>query len=85
MKKTIYRTIIQLTVLSDEPVPDGMCLEEIGANCDDGDFCGKSEYKEFNKPITGKDAANAVIDTGSDTEFFQMDKDGNDLETEEES
>lgn len=58
MKKTIYRTIIHAVVLSEEPIPDG-------------DFCGNSAYIEFNKPISGKDAANAVIRTGSDPDFFK--------------
>lgn len=80
MKKQIYRTVIQMTVLSEYPIPDGMDLEEIAGNCVDGDFCGKSEYKKINEPITGKRAANAVLDTGSDTEFFQMDNEGNEIE-----
>jgi hypothetical protein len=81
-KKTIYRTVIQVVVLSEEPIPDDMSFEEIDANCVDGDFCGSSDYIEHNKPITGKEAAKAVIGTGSDPVFFQMDKDGNELEEE---
>ena len=41
MKKKIYRTVIQMTVLSEEPLPDGISLEEVVANCYDGDFIVK--------------------------------------------
>lgn len=80
MKKKIYKTVIQITVLSEDPIPDGMDIEEITSNCYDGDYCGKGEFKKFNIPITGKNAADAVYDTGSDPEFFQMDDNGNEIE-----
>jgi hypothetical protein len=84
MKKPIYRTVIQITVLSEEPIPEGMDLEEIAAECEDGEFCGKFEHKKLNEPIAGKEAADAIKDTGSNTEFFGMDNEGNELEEEEE-
>ena len=83
--KKIYRTVIQLTVLSEEPLPEGMGIDEIDANCEDGDFCGKAEWLKVNEPITGKRAAKAVQDTGSDTEFFNMDLLGNEIEEEDEN
>ena len=79
-KKKIYRTVIQMTVLSEEPLPEGMSFEEIDANCSDGDFCGKTDFLKVNEVLEGREAAIAVEDTGSDPEFFQMDKDGNELE-----
>jgi hypothetical protein len=81
-KKKIYRTTIQMIVLSEEPLSEGMSFEEIDANCDDGDFCGKTEWLKVNEVLEGREAAIAVEDTGSDPEFFQMDKDGNELEEE---
>jgi hypothetical protein len=80
MKKTIYRTVIQLTVLSEEPLPKGMSLDEIDANCEDGDFCGKSEFIKTNEPLEGEDAVKAIEDTGSMTQFFQMDREGNEID-----
>lgn len=77
MKKTIYRTVIQLTVLSEEPLPQGMSINQIDANCEDGDFCGKADYIKTNEPLVGREAALAIEDTGSETEFFQMDINGN--------
>jgi hypothetical protein len=77
MKKTIYRTVIQLTVLSEKPLPEGMSLDEIEANCEDGDFCGKVDHIKTNEPLEGLRAAIAVEDTGSMPQFFQMDREGN--------
>ena len=81
--RKIYRTIIQLTVLSEEPLHEGMGIDEIDANCEDGDFCGKADWIKVNEEVIGKEAADAVKDTGSDPEFFQMDDDGNEIEDDE--
>lgn len=69
-----------MTVLSEEPLPEDMSIEEIDENCSDGDFCGKTDWQKVNEVLEGREAAIAVEDTGSDPEFFQMDKDGNELE-----
>jgi hypothetical protein len=79
-KKKIYRTVIHMTVLSEEPLPEGISIEEIEANCSDGDFCGKTDYLKINEVLEGREAAVAIGDTGYDPEVFQMDKDGNELE-----
>ena len=78
-KKKIYRTVITLTVYSDYPLPEGMSLEEIDANCEDGDFTGKTEFSEVNTVLIGQEAADAVLGVGSSPDFFQMDENGNEL------
>jgi hypothetical protein len=78
-KKKIYRTLILLTVLSENPIPEGMSIEQIDAECSDGDFTGKTDWQKVNEVIEGEEAANAVRDTGSSTDFFQMDENGNEL------
>ena len=62
-----------------------MDIEEISYNCSDGDYCGKTEWLKINEPLVGKRAANAVKDTGSDPEFFQMDLLGNEINEEDEN
>ena len=69
--------------MSEEPIPEGVDLEEIDANCADGDYCGKTEWIKTNETLIGKEAAEAVEDTGSMPQFFQMDRDGNELNDEE--
>jgi hypothetical protein len=82
-KKVLYRSVIQYEVLSEEPIPDGMDLEEIIAECYDGEYSGKSEIIVSNKPIVGKRAVKFVEKQGSDVEFFNMDANGNELEEED--
>ena len=79
-KKKIYRTLILLTVLSDRPISEGMSIGDIDAECEDGDFTGKTDWQKVNEVLEGREAALAVIDTGSDTDFFQMDEDGNEFD-----
>jgi hypothetical protein len=84
-KVKIYKTLILLTVLSDRPLQEGMSIADIDAECEDGDFTGKTDWQEVNTVLEGKEAADAVRDTGSSTDFFQMDEDGNELNDDEES
>ena len=78
-KRKIYRTVIMLTVLSDRPLQEGMSIGDIDAECEDGDFTGKTDWQEVNTELEGEEAANAVRSTGSSTGFFLMDEDGNEL------
>ena len=64
-KKKIYRTLILLTVLSDRPLSEGMSIAQIDAECDDGDFTGKTDWQKVNEVLEGSEAALAVRDTGS--------------------
>jgi len=35
-----YRSIIQLNIISDEPIPNNITLDEIMNSCDDGKYIG---------------------------------------------
>jgi len=77
-KKTIYKTVVSITVLSDEPL-DGASLDDIAYQIEDGDWVGYNLiHKE--KPIKGSAAIQAISDSGSDPAFFFMDQDGYPLE-----
>ena len=84
-KKTIYRTQILLTVLSDRLIPEGMSLEDIDAECSEGEFTGKTEWQEVNTELVGEKAADAVRGVGSSIDFFQMDEEGNEVNEFEEN
>lgn len=81
MKKTIYRHVLTVEILSEEPLNENGSwpLEEIASAITDGDWSGATTWTKVNEPVEGKDAVKAVIGQGSDPEFFQMDKEGNDL------
>jgi hypothetical protein len=79
MLKKIYRTVIQMTVLSEEPIGD-VEMQEILNQTDSGDWIGHNVTQVQDEILTGTKAVVAIEDTGSDTEFFRMDKSGNELE-----
>lgn len=83
-KKVLYKSIIQIEVLSEEPIPQGMDIEEIMCECTDGEYSGKTTVIIENKPVVGKRAVNMVVNQGSDPEFFQMDSRGYELSDEDE-
>jgi len=78
-KKTLYRTVIQLEIISETPIEHSMSVSEMQRECDDGEFSGSTDTVISNEPISGKAAAAKVIEQGSDTEFFNMDEDGNEI------
>ncbi|HLO91585.1 MAG TPA: hypothetical protein VK172_10520 [Lentimicrobium sp.] len=78
-KKTIFRSVITLEVLSDEPIPDDISLSSIANECDNGSYSGITDYKVINQPVSGKRAVKLIHAQGSDPEFFMMDENGNDI------
>lgn len=86
-QRKFYKTIINVTVLSEEPIEassvggvgGGCALSEIAYNITEGDMSGVLEIGETTT-LNGKEAADALIEQSSDPEFFQLDANGNDLE-----
>ena len=82
-KKQLYRTFITLEVLSEQPIPDNISLSEISNECENGDYSGITDWLITNEPIVGLEAAEKLKEMGSDPEFFRMDENGNDLDSDE--
>lgn len=89
MAKKIYRTVVRYEILSEEPFSDKSgdnedLLSFIARECIYGSWSGHFlEEEVLNEELEGKKAADAIIAQGSDTEFFNMDEEGNNLEEEE--
>ena len=83
MKKIIYRSVIQIEVLSSEPIPDNWKINDIVDEYTDGQYSGVHEFKIKDKPVKGKKAVALILNQGSDPGFFFMDDKGNDIEDEE--
>jgi predicted metal-binding protein len=76
-KRKFYKTVYQVTVLSEEPV-NFESLTDIAAAITDGDCSG--EYTTTSsETINGKQAADALKAQRSDPGFFMLDDDGNNL------
>lgn len=81
MKKTIYKTVIQIEILSDEPIeaPETLTLDQIDYEITGGAWSGDRKVTTANKPLKGVKAADAVLNQGSSPDFFQMDEAGNEI------
>lgn len=76
--RTFYRTIVTVEVLSEEPLPPQISLDDIAMEIDDGDWSGKVEFGP-SEPIDGPTAARLLRAQGSDPEFFQLNEQGEDV------
>jgi len=83
-KKTIYRTVIQIEVLSEDPIPEGTSITDIEQECDTGSYSGTHSWMAKNQPITGQAAADLLLAQGSSVDFFGMDEEGNDIRDDSE-
>jgi hypothetical protein len=79
-KKKIYKSVLKVEILSEEPLDDCLSLSDIDCQITNGDWSGTEEWDTHNIELVGKEAADAIIHQGSDPDFFQMDEDGNDID-----
>lgn len=77
MKKTIYKTVIVVEVLSEEPIGSEMNLSEIVEEGETGSFSIMTYDKINDKPLKGIRAVREMNLHGSDVSFFGMDEKGN--------
>jgi len=77
-KKTLYRNVIVLEVLSEEPI-NGMSIDDIQDECQNGSFSGIHHFKVTNRALIGGVAVKECLKHGTDVEFFQMDANGFDM------
>lgn len=75
--RKFYKTVIKFTVLSEVPIPSGMTLGSIADECLNGDW-SMGNYVRKETEIDGKQAANALLNQGSEPEFFGLTDKGKD-------
>lgn len=83
-KKTIYRTLITLIVLSEEEIDENLDLQSIIDECDTDAYLKGCISFSKPRPLKGKTAVIEIEKAGSDAGFFNMDTLGNDLSEMEE-
>jgi hypothetical protein len=83
MKKTIYKTVIQLEFLSEEPFDVNSDLENLIYEGYEGDLSMYRAPIMSNKPIKGKRAVAELEKHSSSFEFFEMDEEGNKIDDDE--
>lgn len=82
MKKKLYKSIIQIEVLSEEPI-NGMSLTSIIDEGDSGCLSIRTKDIKLDREIKGIRCVKEMKLHGSDVAFFQMDEKGNDTSEEE--
>ena len=77
--RKFYCTVIHIEVLSEDELPETMDLEGIHYAITDGDCSG---LVKWDTPLTlsGRQAADALYNHGSDPGFFQLTNAGEDVE-----
>jgi hypothetical protein len=78
-KRKFYKTVVQVTILSDEKVSPDIDLYSIHHQITDGGWSGEVEIVK-SKKIDGKAMAKELMNQNSDPEYCRLDKNGNDLE-----
>jgi hypothetical protein len=78
-ERKFYHHIITLDVVSETPINDRN-LSSIVRDMVVGDLSGNWQLTSVE--IDGATAVNILLAHGSDTEFFRLDEDGNDLDDE---
>jgi hypothetical protein len=77
-KRKFYKTVLKVVVLSEEPF-EWDSLEGVATAITDGGCSG--DVKEVGSVLmSGREAAKALMDQGSDPGFFRLDEDGEDVE-----
>lgn len=77
--RKFYKTVIQITVLSEEPIPEELEVSDVIREMTDGGYSG-FVHTISTEQLDGKGAALALSAQGSDPEFFQIDIDGNEVD-----
>lgn len=76
--RKFHKTVVQVEILSEEPI-EITDLNSIHYNITEGDWSGVVKVKS-SKELTGKQAATALLNQGSDPGFFRLTTDGKDAE-----
>jgi hypothetical protein len=71
-----YKTTFTIDVLSEEPLGDCLSLGQIDYAITDGDCVG-SNLRQVEAELTSKEMAQALLEAGSEPDFFMLDDDGN--------
>jgi hypothetical protein len=77
-KREFHKTVIQVEVLSEEPVGE-TSLEPVHQQITEGDWSGTVSTVST-ETLDGKQAAEALLNQGSDPSFFRITKNGQDTE-----
>lgn len=77
--RKFYKTVVTVTILSEDPVNQNIDLGGINHQITDGDWSGEVAMGESQK-VTASEVAKLLEEQGSDPSFFGLDSEGNDVD-----
>ena len=80
MKGKLYKSVLKVEILSEEPYPEVMSLNQVAFDIVEGECSGVIEWDSLNAELHGSEAVKECYKIGSDHSFFQLDEDGNETE-----
>jgi hypothetical protein len=78
-ERKFYKLVVTVTVLSEEPIGEEVDLESIAYGISQGDWSGQTDYGTPEE-VDGPTMARLLQEQGSDTEFFLLSEEGEDLD-----
>ena len=79
-QKKLYKSVLKVVIISDEPYPDSVNLEQVSYDITEGHNSGILEWEYLNAEVVGMEAVKEMDEQGSDYSFFGMDENGEELE-----
>ncbi len=76
--RKFYKTVVQVVVLSEEPLPEETDIDDLHYRITEG-CCSGIVSRVSHEELNGKQAADALAEQFSDPSFFQLTEDGCDL------
>ena len=79
-KKKLYKSVLRVEILSEEPYPESVNLEDVNYDITEGHHSGVLNWESHSVELIGVDAVEEVRKQGTDLEFFQLDEMGNEID-----
>lgn len=79
-KKKLYKSVLRVEILSEEPYPDSVTLEQVAYDICEGDCSGITDWESHNAELHGTEAVKECEKQGSCPSFFQMNEDGDEID-----
>lgn len=77
--RKFYKTVVTVTILSEEPLGRGIELDDIAHQITRGDWSGEVNTGS-SREVTARQTAALLAEQGSDPGFFRLDSEGNDAD-----
>lgn len=71
----IHKTILQVVVLSEDPLPEDISLADVAFQIDEGDWIGSTSFVNHTLLLTAPEVVHELQEIGNDGSFFNFEDD----------